>query len=120
VTAAALRRDPGNAFNALAARARRASPASLVALETLGLIAALAVWIFFPARWQFALPFLASSALGFWGVVDKLIVSRGRQIDPLLEVVLRGLQLLVAIGGVTAAAIAGYLIVGQAIGTIIS
>jgi hypothetical protein len=120
VTAAALRRDPGNAFNALATRARRASPASLVALETAGLFAALVVWAFFPARWQYALPLLAFSALGLWGVIDKMIASRGRQIDPLVEAVLRGLQLLVAVAGVTAATIAGYLIIGGAIGTVVS
>jgi hypothetical protein len=34
--------------------------------------------------------------------------------------VLRGLQLLVAVAGVTAATIAGYLIVGGAIGTVVS
>jgi hypothetical protein len=120
VTAAALRRDPGNALNALARRARRTSHASLIALEAAGLTIALTVWVLAPGRWQLALPCLAVSAFGLWGLADKVIAAGGRRMDPLVFALLRVFQIVVAACGVAAAAVLGYLIVGRAIGTVIS
>lgn len=120
MTAAALRRDPGNAFNALAHRARRTPPASLFALESAGLAAALAVWIWTPARMQLALPCLALSAFGLWGIMENVIAAGGRRMDPLFSVIVRSLQFVVAAAGAAAAAVAGYMIIGEMIGTVVS
>lgn len=120
MTAAALRRDPGNVFIALARGARRTPALTLIVLESAGLTLALMVWTWAPARWQLALPCLALSAFGLWGLTDKAIAAGGRRIDPLLFVILRSFQLAVAGAGVTAAAVACYLLIGRAIGTVIS
>src|SRR5215217_635515 len=76
MTAAALRRDPGNAFIAIGNAARSASIETLVGLETVGLLGALAIYFWAPSRWPFILPCLALSALGLWGVCELLIGVR--------------------------------------------
>ena len=120
MTADTLRNDPGNALNALKAQARRWRGERLAGIEATGLAVALAVWIWIPARWPLALPFLAMSAFGLWGITDlTLIAGRGRIPRP-LRYVLRGIRWLVAAVGVIAAAAALYLFFGALLGTVVS
>jgi hypothetical protein len=120
MSAAALRRDPGNALDALANRARRTSAELLVGVEITGLVIALAIWIFAPDHWILALPFLAMSAFAVSGVIDQTIVAAGRRIDPLMSAVLRSFRVTIVAAAIMALAIAGYIILGRMIGTVIS
>ncbi|MEO8193428.1 MAG: hypothetical protein ABI681_06225 [Gemmatimonadales bacterium] len=120
MTAASLRHDPGNALTALGDRARSMSSANLVALELAGLAIALALYMWLPRRLAFALPFLALSAFGLWGVVEHVVEERGRRMHRRARLLLRLFQLVFAVAGVVAAAATGYLIVGRLIGTVVS
>ncbi len=118
VTVSLPRTEPGNALIALRKRARRTASRSLVTLECAGLAAALAIWIWAPGRWRLALPFLALSSFGLWGVTDRLISANRRRMDPLVEAALRSLRLAIAVAGTACAAAALYLALGKAIGSL--
>ncbi|MDO8502170.1 MAG: hypothetical protein Q7S20_10035 [Gemmatimonadaceae bacterium] len=120
MTADTLRNDPGNALTALAGSARRAPNGWLVGAESIGLAAALAVWIWTPDRWALALPFLALSAYGLWGVVEHVLQEGRRSLPGPVRMTLVAIRFLISAVGVAAAAAAGYAVVGAAIGTVIS
>ena len=120
MTADTLRNDPGNALNALKAQARRWRGERLAGIEAIGLAVALAVWIWIPDRWPFALPFLAMSAFGLWGITDRTLLAGRRRIPRPLRYALRGMRWLVAAAGVIAAVATLYLIFGALIGTVVS
>ncbi len=120
MTADTLRNDPGNALYALRSRARETDVARLVSVETAGLAGALGIWIWLPSRWPLALPFLALSAFGLWGVTDRTLVAGGRSMPVAFRYVLRSLRWIIVAAGVIAAAASVYLIVGEAIGTVVS
>lgn len=120
MTADTLRNDPGNALNALKTQARSWRGERLAGIEAIGLALALAVWIWIPERWPLALPFLAMSAFGLWGITDRTLVAGRRKIPRPLRYALRGMRWLVAATGVIAAAAALYLFFGALIGTVVS
>ena len=120
MTADTLRNDPGNALNALKARARATAIHRLAGIEAVGLAAALAVWIWFPSRWPVALPFLAVSAFGLWGITDRKLLTGWRHIPVPIRYLLRAMRWLFAAAGVIAVAMAIYLIFGVLIGSVVS
>lgn len=120
MTADALRNDPGNALNALKTRARSTRADRLAEIEAAGFAVALAVWIWFPERWKLAIPFLALSAFGLWGITDRTLLSGWKRIPVPVRYVLRTLRWLFAAAGVIAAAATLYLIVGLLIGDVVS
>ena len=120
MTADTRRNDPGNGLNALRSGARRTPNARLVGTEAAGLMVALVVWIWIPDRWPIALPFLAISAFGMWGVTDHTLVAGRSTMSQPLWVFLRGFRWIVGFSGVVAAVSALYLIVGELIGTVVS
>lgn len=106
-------------FPALAEGARHASDAKLVGIETFGLAASLAVYLWQPERVQAALPFIAIAMFGLWGVSEHFrrdLYFRAHGGTAAVAV----FQSLVAAVGVLAAAAALFAVVGRAIGTIIS
>lgn len=112
--------DRGNALDALKSSARRTRDSRLVGAEAAGLLFSLAVWICIPARWPVALPFLALSAYGIWGVTDHaLIAGRSTMSDGLWHS-LRCFRGMVGIAGAIAGVLALYLIVGKLVGTVVS
>ena len=120
MTVETFRNDPGNALSALKAQARRWRGERLAGVEAIGLAVALGVWIWIPERWPFALPFLALSAFGLWGITDRTLVAGRRRIPRPLRFALRGMRWLVAAAGVIAAAAALYLLFGALLGTVVS
>ncbi len=120
MTAETLRNDPGNALNALKARARSTRAERLAGIEAAGFAVALGIWIWFPEKWQVAIPFLAVSAFGLWGITDRTLLSGWRYIPVPLRYVLRALRWVFAAAGVTAAAATIYLIFGMLLGDVVS
>ena len=120
MTANVLRNDPGNALNALKARARATPGGRLFGLEATGLAIALAVWIWLPQRWPLALPFLAISAFGLWGATDRALIAGRRRLPRPVRYLLRALRWIVAAAGIIAAVSALYLFVGLLLGTVVS
>ena len=119
MTADTLRNDPGNIVNALAARARRTRSSELVASEAAGLAVALGVYVWIPDHWPVALPFLALSAFGLWGVTDHVLVAGRRSLSPELKFALKVFRWIVGVAGVVAAGSVIYIVGGILIGEII-
>lgn len=119
MTADTLRNDPGNILNALAARARRARSSALAASESVGLAVALAVYVWLPGHWPVALPFLALSAFGLWGLADHVLGAGRRSLSPLMRVAVRSFRWIVGLAGVVTAASVIYILAGILIGEII-
>ena len=117
MTADILRNDPGNALNALKARARSTPSERLAGIEATGLGVALSVWIWFPEKWVVALPFLALSAFGLWGITDRTLASGWRKIPVPLRYLLRAMRWIFAAAGVIAAMTTIYAIFGVLIGS---
>lgn len=120
MTADTLRNDPGNGLNALKSSARRTPDSRLVGTEAAGLLFSLVIWIWIPERWPLALPFLAISAFGMWGVTDHTLVAGRRTMSQPLWVFLRVFRWIVGFAGVVAVVATLYLIVGELIGTVVS
>jgi hypothetical protein len=120
MTAATLRRDPGNAFVAIAALARSFSNPALVGIETLGLAASLALFIWLPQQWQLTLPCLALGSFGLWGVCDRYVASRPGHRYRTLRKILRVFQSIIAGIGIAALLLGGYALVGWVMGVYIS
>lgn len=116
MTADILRNDPGNALNALKARARITPSERLAGIEATGLGIALAVWIWLPERWAVALPFLALSAFGLWGITDRTLLSGWRRIPVPIRYLLRAIRWIFAAAGVIAAMATLYAIFGVVVG----
>jgi hypothetical protein len=120
VSAALLRNDQGNAFNALANLARRASSGALVSLETTGLVLALGIYAWTPRRWPFILPCVALTAYGLWGMCDRFIESRSGRRYITHRRIFRTLARIIAALGIAAALGGVYLLMGWAMGVYIS
>ena len=108
---------------ALAARARGASDARLALDVAGGVIAAIVIGIWRPRAWPIAISAaLGLASFGVWGIAEREIQERasvsgaGRRVVLALRVV-QG----ISIGaGILAALIAGFALLGIALGTIIS
>lgn len=92
----------------------------LAALETLGLLGVLSIVAWSPDTLELALPFLALSMFGFWGIAEH---ARGAR-DPLRRdpvatalSVLQGISVLI---GACSIAAAIFTAIGWAIGPIVS
>ena len=120
MSAALLRNDQGNAFNALASLARRASNAALVSLETAGLVLALSIYAWAPRRWPLILPCIALTAYGLWGLCDRFVQLRGGRRFMTHRKVVRSLARLTAAVGIAAAFGGVYLLIGWLMGVYIS
>jgi hypothetical protein len=120
MSAALLRDDNGNALNAIAGRARRASAGILVSFETAGLAAALAIYALAPRRWPLVLPFIALSAFGLWGLCDRFLSSRTGRRYRTQRHLLRWTERLIATTGIVAALGAVYVMIGWLMGVYIS
>jgi hypothetical protein len=112
--------DRGNAVNALAMRARRASAVTLVFFEAGGLILALSIYAWAPRRWPLILPCVALSAFGLWGLCDRFIESKSGRRFRTHRKILRWLERLIAALGIAAALGAAYLVIGWVMGVYIS
>lgn len=118
MTAARLRRDPGNALVAIADLAKATPNPWLVGIEAAGIAVALGFWIWIPGAWRMSLPFLSLSAYGIWGVIEHFIAPvRSRRPTPIRVIMLRPFQLFVAVAGIVAAAVSFFILVGNLIGT---
>jgi hypothetical protein len=120
VSAALLREDQGNAFNALATLARRASNAALLSLETTGLILALGIYAWAPRRWPLILPCIALTAYGLWGFCDRFVQSRSGRRFSTHRRIARSVARLTAAVGIAAALGGVYLLMGWIMGVYIS
>ena len=118
MSAAILREDPGNAFTALANRARRASAGALVSLEAASLGLALCIYWYAPNHWRLVLMCLALGALGLWGVLDQEIARYHRRSN--FRRILRAIQSMVAAAGIVAGGAGFYFLFATVIGTFIS
>ena len=120
MTAAAMRRDPGNAVVAIANAARSIDIAVLVAIETLGFAAGIAIYWAAPRRWPLTLPCLAIACFGLWGLCDRRIALLTSHREKRQRRLLRFVARCIAAGGVTAALLAAYLFIGWTMGVYIS
>ncbi len=110
--------DSGNAFIALAHRAKATPAPVLVACEIAGFGTALAVCAIAPSLSKIAFPFLAIGAFGLWGIVDHLLESPPR-LKSWRRSALRAFQLLVAITGIAFAIATGFVAAGWLMGTFV-
>jgi len=110
--------ESGNAFVALAKRARVAPGPFLIACEVTGFATALAVYALTPQHSSVALPFLGIGAFGLWGIVDHVLESPPR-LKSWRRSLLRGFQLIVAIAGIAFAVATGFAIAGWLMGTFV-
>ena len=118
MSAAVLGDDPGNAFTAIANRARNASAVALVSLEAVSLSLALSLYWWAPARWKLILICLALCALGLWGMLDHEIARYHRRSN--VRRILRAIQSLTAFVGVVAGGAGVYFLFATVLGTFIS
>ncbi len=109
-----------SALDALALLARRTSSARLAGLEVVGLATALAVATAFPDKLALVLPFVGIGMFGLWGTVDRFRLTRQHAPETWPHWSLSLLQLLAATVGSAAIAALIYVIVGRAIGTVVS
>ena len=121
MTAAPLRRDPGNILVAIADLAKATPNPWLVGVEAAGLAVAMGIWIWFQDAWRLSLPFLSLSAYGIWGVIEHFISPhRRRQPVPIRVILLRPLQFLVAAAGILAVTAGLFMLIGALIGSVVS
>ena len=118
MSAAVLRDDPGNAFTAIANRARHASAVTLVWLEAVSLALALSIYWWDPARWKLILICLALCALSLWGMLDHEIAPYHRRSNA--RRILRAIQSMTAFIGVVAGGAGVYFLFATVLGTFIS
>jgi hypothetical protein len=115
-----MRNDEGNAFNALAGATRRSSVPVLIALETVGLAMALAIYAWAPRLWPLMLSCIAITSCGLWGLCDHMVESlTGRKYRRHRQV-LRWSRRTIAAVGVAAAIGSVYLMIGWIMGVFIS
>src|SRR5687768_13127207 len=100
--------EPAGLYTSLARRARQTSDAMLVALESLGLVAVLAILIWIPRRPELTMPFVSLAMFGLWGVAEHARRNRGSGGDRGVETLLSVLQIAVVVLGSIAAALAIY------------
>ncbi len=105
----------------LAARARRASDARLVADTVGGILVILAMITWRPTGWLLVLSVAAYfAAFGSWGITDRELRERPREAGSRMEYALRGGRLLAVAAGGVAAASAAIVFLALALGTLIS
>ena len=110
-------------FQALAARARAASDGRLAIDVACGLIAALGLALWRPAIWPAGAGIAVGLAsFGAWGIAEREARERAKDVRTSRGVVraLRLVQGLSIVVGVLAALVAGFTLLGIALGTIIS
>jgi len=110
--------DSGNAFVALARRARATPGPVLVACEVFGFSLALIVYAIAPAHSALAFPFLGIGAFGLWGTIDHVLESPPR-LRSWRRSALRGFQLMIALAGIGCAMATGFLAAGWLMGTFV-
>ncbi|HKY98385.1 MAG TPA: hypothetical protein VJL35_11055 [Gemmatimonadaceae bacterium] len=120
MTAAGLRRDPGNAVVAVADFARSLSLELLVALETIGLVSSLAIYAASPRRWPFTLPCIALTCFALWGIIDHWITRLTSHRQKKQRRILRITARFIAVLGVLAALLSAYALIGWMMGVYIS
>ena len=104
----------------LASRARAMPDVLLATLETLGLLAVLSILAWSPQTLKLALPFLALSMFGFWGIAEHARQARDPlRRDPVATALFAVQGICVLIGACSIAA-AIFTAVGWAIGPIVS
>lgn len=113
-----LESDSGNAFIALAHRARITRAPTLVACEILGFAGALAIFALVPAHLSFVYPFVAVGAFGLWGTVDHLLDSPPR-LKSWRRSLLRQFQFFIAIAGIASAIATGFAAAGWLMGVFV-
>ena len=101
----------------LAAVAKRTPDATLLGLEIAGLVAAIVMIALNPQRVTFALPFVAVSAFGLWGIAEH---RRSNETTRSVRSALSMFQVVVVAAGASALLLLIFAIAGRAIGTIIS
>jgi len=112
--------EPPGLLAVLAGRARITPDPWLVGLESIGLMIVLAVIVWVPDSPSLALPGVALSMFGLWGVAEHV-----RQTNPLhrsraIRVALPLFQLLAVVAGTLAVVGAVYAAAGRLIGTVVS
>ena len=110
--------DSGNAFYAVAERARSAKAPALISCEIAGFTLALSILAIWPDHYGAAFPFGALGAFGLWGTIDHLLQSPPR-LKSWRRSLLRTFQVLVAIGGVACASAAVFIAAGWLMGTFV-
>lgn len=92
----------------------------LAALETLGLLGGLSILAWRPENLELALPFLALSMFGFWGIADHALKVRDPlRRDPVAKV-LSAIQGIAVLIGACSIAAAIFAAIGWAIGPVVS
>lgn len=120
MTAAALRRDPGNAVVAIADVARSLRVELLVAIEALGLVVTLAIYAALPRLWPLILPAIALTCFALWGVCDRWVARLTSHRQKKQRRILRITARCIAVIGVLAALLAAYALIGWMMGVYIS
>jgi hypothetical protein len=112
--------EPPGIFQELARRANALSNRTLVSLESAGLAAVLAVLAWAPQRVSIALPFVAMSMFGLWGVTDHARRSRDPLAPRTADFLLACIQATAATIGTLAVAAVIFALAGLMIGTVVS
>jgi hypothetical protein len=110
--------ESGNAFVALAHRAKATPGPMLVACEIAGFGTALVIYAIAPSHASIAFPFLAIGAFGLWGIIDHVLESPPR-LKSWRRSALRSFQFLVAMMGITFAIATGFVAAGWLMGTFV-
>ncbi|HEX6575566.1 MAG TPA: hypothetical protein VF042_11400 [Gemmatimonadaceae bacterium] len=120
MTAATLRRDPGNALFAIADFARSLSLQALVTIEGLALASGLAFYAFSPRAWPLEMPCVAITSFALWGICDRLVSTLTSHREKNKRRALRIIGRVVAAAGVLSALLSVYLMIGWLMGVYIS
>ena len=118
MTSPSLESRSGNAFVAMAERARLIRAPVLIACEILGFAAALMIYALVPNHLSFAYPFLAVGAFGLWGTIDHLLESPPR-LRSWRRSLLRKFQLLIGFAAIACASATGFVAAGWLMGTFV-
>lgn len=118
MTSQRLESESGNAFLAIAERARTIRAPVLVTCELLGFAAALTVYALAPSRSSFAYPFLSIGAFGLWGTIDHLLESPPR-LKSWRRSLLRKFQLVIGLAAISCACATGFVAAGWLMGTFV-
>jgi hypothetical protein len=106
-----------NPLELLGAIAKRTPDATLLGLEIAGFIAAMSMIALSPGQITFALPFVAVSAFGLWGIAEH---RRSSETARSIRSALSMFQFVVVAAGASAVLLVIFAIAGRAIGTIVS
>ena len=118
MTSQRLESKSGNAFVAIAERARSIRAPVLIACEVLGFASALAIYALVPGHSSFAYPFLSIGAIGLWGTIDHLLESPPR-LKSWRRSLLRKFQLAIGLTAIACACATGFVAAGWLMGTFV-